>query len=194
LLSYDPAWGSEGGEPQLTRAELGSPPPGRPVAVGSYAGQFYVLDVDAEDVVQVWRYKPEGDAYPNQPERYFATPPSRGFEEILDMAIDGYIYVLYSDGTVEKFLGGEPQEFEIRDVPGALGQVTGFAVDPNGSGIVYLADPDNRRIVELDAEGHFRTQLRTDEAFATLEALAVDEAEGQLYVLDGGQLHVASLP
>jgi hypothetical protein len=194
LLSYDPMWGTESGAPQLTRAELSSPPPGRPVAVGSYSGQFYVLDVSAEDVVQIWRYKPLGDAYPNQPERYFATPPSRGFEEILDMAIDGYIYVLYGDGTVEKYLGGELQEFEIRDVPGGLGQVTGFAVDPNGSGIVYVADPDNRRIVELGPDGHFKTQLRAGQAFAALEALAVDEAERQLYVLEGGRLHVASLP
>jgi hypothetical protein len=152
------------------------------------------LDVSAEDTVQIWRYRPQVDAYPSQPERYFATPPSRSFDEVLDMAIDGYIYVLYADGTVGKFLGGEPQQFEIRDVPGGLGQVTGFAVDPNGGGTVYVADPDNRRIIELGSDGHFEAQLRAGQAFATLEALAVDESEGQLYVLEGGRLHVASLP
>jgi hypothetical protein len=194
LVSYDPAWGSESGGPQLTRAELSSPPPGRPVAAGSYRGQFYVLDVSAENTVQIWRYAPQGDAYPSQPERYFVTPPSRGFDEVLDMAIDGHIYVLYSDGTVEKFLGGEQEEFEIRAVPGGLGQVAGFAVDPNGSGTVYVADPDNRRIVELGPDGEFKTQLRAGETLTAVEALAVDEAERQLYVLEGGRLHVASLP
>jgi hypothetical protein len=194
LLSYDPAWGSESGAPQLTRAELSSPPPGRPVAVGSYGGQFYVLGITAEDTVQIWRFKPRGDAYPSEPERYFATPPSIGSREVLDMAIDGYIYVLYGDGTLEKFLGGEPQQFEIRDVPGGLGQVNGFAVDPNGSGAVYVADPENRRIVELGPDGRFKTQLRAGEAFAALEALAVNEADRQLHVFEGGRLHVASLP
>jgi hypothetical protein len=152
------------------------------------------LDATIEDTVQIWRYKPEGDTYPHQPEPYFATPPSRGLREVLDMAIDGYIYVLYGDGTVEKFLGGEPQQFEIRGVPGGLGQVTGFAVDPNGSGIVYVADPGNRRIVELGPDGQFGAQLRAGDAFGALEALAVDEADGQLYVLEGGRLHVAALP
>jgi hypothetical protein len=194
LVSYDPVWGSESGAPQLTRVELSSPPTGRPVAAGSYRGQFYVLDVSADDTIQIWRYAPQGDAYPGQPERYFGTPRSRGFEEVLDMAIDGHIYVLYADGTVEKFLGGEPRQFEIRDVPGGLGQVTGFAVDPDGTGTVYIADPDNRRIVELSPDGHFKSQLRAGETLAALEALAVDEAERKLYVLEGGRLHVASLP
>jgi hypothetical protein len=194
LVSYDPAWGSESGGPQLTRVELSSPPPGRPVAVGSYRGQFYALDVSAENTVQIWRYAPQGDAYPSQPERYFATPPSTGFDEVLDMAIDGHIYVLYADGTVEKFLGGEQEDFEIRAVPGGLGQVAGFAVDPDGSGTVYVADPDNRRIVELGPDGEFKTQFRAGEALTAVEALAVDEAERQLYLLEGGRLHVASLP
>jgi DNA-binding beta-propeller fold protein YncE len=152
------------------------------------------LDVVAEDTVQIWRYEPQGDAYPNRPERYFAAPLSTGSKLILDMAIDGYIYILYDDGTVEKFLGGEPQQFEIRDVPGGLGQVTAFAVDPDGSGTVYVADPGNRRVVELGPGGNFKAQLRSGEAFAALEALAVNEAQGQLYVLEGGRLHVASLP
>ncbi|MGD8997674.1 MAG: hypothetical protein PVH80_06155 [Anaerolineae bacterium] len=194
LVSYDPAWGSESGAPQLTRAELSSPPPGRAVAIGAYRGQFYVLDVTAEDNVQIWRYRPQGDAYPHQPERYFATPPSTGSREVLDMAIDGHIYVLYGDGTVEKFLGGEPQQFEIQGVPGGLGQVNGFAVDPNGSGSVYIADPENRRIVQLGPDGRFKTQWRAGEAFAALEAVAVNEADRQFFVLEGGRLHVASLP
>jgi hypothetical protein len=194
LVSYDPAWGSESGAPHLTRAELSSPPPGRAVAVASYSGQFYVLAATAEDTVQIWRYRPQGDAYPNQPEPYFAMPLSTGSREVLDMAIDGYIYVLYSDGTVDKFLGGEPQDFEIRDVPEGFGRVAGFAVDPNGSGIVYVADPENRRVVELGPDGHFKTQFRASEAFAALEAVAVNEADRQLHVLEGGRLHVASLP
>jgi hypothetical protein len=67
-------------------------------------------------------------------------------------------------------------------------------VDPNGSGAVYVADPENRRIVELGPDGRFKTQLRAGEAFAALEALAVNEADRQLHVFEGGRLHVASLP
>ncbi|MGD2144587.1 MAG: hypothetical protein PVF54_08950, partial [Anaerolineae bacterium] len=62
LVSYDPAWGDESGAPQLTRLELGSPRLVKPVAVGSYEGQFYVLDAAAENGGQIWRYKPQGNA------------------------------------------------------------------------------------------------------------------------------------
>jgi hypothetical protein len=193
VVSYDPAWGSESGAPQLTRLQLSAPIPGRSVAVGTYEGQFYVLDA-AESGGQIWRYRPQGNAYPRPPEPYFASPPEKELENAVDMAIDGHIYVLYDDGTVAKFLGGERQEFEIRDVPGGLAEVAGFAVDPRGSEAVYVADRGNGRVVELYPDGRFKAQFRTDAAFAALEALAVSEADGRLYVLDGGQLYVASLP
>jgi hypothetical protein len=194
LLSYDPAWRTEYGEPQLSRLNLNSPSPGQAVAAGSYRGQFYVLDATAEDSGQIWRYRPEGNAYPSQPERYFAAHPSRTLDTAVDMAIDGHIYILHRDGTVEKYLGGEPQAFEIRNVPGGLEEVTGIAVDPDGDGTVYLADRRNGRIVALDPEGRFEAQYRVEGAFDDLEALAVNQAETRLYALDGGQLYATSLP
>ncbi len=193
LVSYDPAWRSETGAPHLARLELSAPLPGRPVAVGTYQGQFYVLDA-AETGGQIWRYRPEGNAYPRSPEPYFETPPDKELAKAVDMAIDGHIYILYNDGTVDKFLGGELQQFEIRGVPGDIGEVAGLAVDPRGQGTIYVADRSHNRVVELHPDGRFKAQFLADGAFAALEALAVNEGERRLYVLDGGKLHVASLP
>jgi hypothetical protein len=193
LVSYDPAWGSESGAPQLARLELSAPLPERPLAVGTYEGQFYVLD-GAESGGQIWRYRPQGNAYPRPPEPYFATLPDGGLQNAVDMAIDGHIYVLHEDGTVRKFLGGELQPFEVQGVPGGLGEIAGFAVDPGGSGVVYVADRGNNRIVELHADGRFKAQFRADGAFEALEAVAVGEGSERLYVLDEGQLYAASLP
>lgn len=194
VISYDPAWETEDGAPQLTRVQLRPPLPTRAMAAGSYRGQFYVLDAAAANGGQVWRYRPQGNVYPEPPEPYFETVPERGLETAVDMAIDGHIYVLYDDGTVEKFLGGQPVPFEIRAVPEGLGQAGGFAVDPRGSGLVYILDQDNDRIVELNPDGSFKAQLVADEGFVALEAVAVSEAAGRIYVLDGGRLYVASLP
>jgi hypothetical protein len=193
LVSYDPAWRSESGSPQLARLQLSAAPVGVPTAVGTYEGQFYVLD-SAEGGGQIWRYRPQGNAYSRAPEPYLATLPDNGLRNAVDMAIDGHIYVLYDDGTVGKFLGGEGQLFEVRDVPGGLAGVAGFAVDPAGSGAVYVADRGNDRVVELYPDGRFKAQFRADAAFESLEALAVSEGNERLYVLDGGQLYVAPLP
>ncbi len=193
VVSHDPAWRSESGGPQLARVELSGPVSSKPVAVGTYRGQFYVLDV-GENGGQIWRYRPQGDAYSQPPEPYFASPPTVALENAADMAIDGHIYILYRDGTVGKFLGGELQHFEVRDVPDGLGEITGIAVDPSGSGTVYLADRTNGRVIELYPDGRFKAQFQTDAGFSSLEAIAVNEAERTLYVLDGGHLYVTSLP
>ncbi len=193
LISYDPAWRSESGAPQLSLLELNSPPPGRPIAVGSYQGRFYVLDA-AEGTGQIWRYRPQGNAYPNQPEPYFADSPPEGLEQAFDMAIDGHIYILYQDGSVKKFLGGELQQFEIQGIPESLGEIAGFAVDPEGDGTVYIADRGHDRIVVLGPGGRFQSQLRAEPPLTSLEALAVNQAEGYLYVLAAGQVYAAALP
>ena len=46
----------------------------------------------------------------------------------------------------------------------------------------------------LGPNGSFQAQLRADKAFDALEALAVDEAAGRLYVISGGSLYGATLP
>jgi hypothetical protein len=198
LVSHDPAWiddaaTSSGGaeSPRLSRSRLGTTP-SAPQSVGAFRGRFYVLDTQAN---QVWRYEPQGNTYPGEPDRYFATSPPKSLADALDMAIDGYIYILYQDGQLLQFLQGEQQpSFSVHDVPGDGWQAAALAVDPEGSGnTIYVADRGNKRIIVLGPDGGFQAQLRADEAFDELETLAVDEAAGRLYILSGGKLYVALL-
>lgn len=198
VISYDPAWVDEGGSPRLTRSFLGTSP-SSPAVVDFFGGRLYVLDKDAN---QIWRYNPRGDTYPDRPDRYFVTSPPRSLVDALDMAIDGHIYVLYEDGEILQFLGGEHQpDFDVRGLPGDGMQAVALAVDQDGSsGAVYVADAGNKRVVVLGPDGAFQAQLRPDEAvgaeaaFDALESLVVDEPARQLYVVSGGRLYVASLP
>jgi len=192
LMNYDPAWVNEGGTPQLVRSFLVTSPTSAR-AVGSFGGRLYILDADAN---QIWRYDARGDTYPERPDRYFVTSPPRSLAEASGMAIDGKIYVLYQGGEVLQFLQGQHQpDFAVRGLPGDIGQAVALAVDPErDSGVVYVADRGNRRVVVLGPDGAFRAQFRADEAFDALEALAVDEAARRLYVVSGGQFYVAVLP
>jgi len=190
LVTYDPLWGSESGDPQLKRTFLGTPPSETVKAVDSFEGRFYILDES-----QIWRYEPRNDAYPDQPERYFTDPTSVLLGGTVDMVIDGSIYVLHADGTVSKFLRGEPQSFEVRGVPGGFSQPVALAVDTESrSGVMYVADRGNKRVVVLEPDGAFRAQFHAEGAFDDLEALVVNEAAGRLYVFSGGRLYVALLP
>ncbi len=192
IISYDPASGGEGGGRRLVRTRLGSPPSGVPLSIGSYEGRLYMLDPGGN---QLWRYVPSGDTYPENPEAYFAESPPLPFDGAVHMAIDGYIYVLYDDGTVLKFLGGQPEPFEVRGVPGDLSQAVALAVDPSGRGRqIYVADRGNQRVVRLSPDGAFEVQYRADEGFAELESLAIDQTTGRLYLINEGHLYVAPLP
>lgn len=192
LICYDPAWEDAGGRPQLKRIFLGTPPES-PLVIDTYEGRLYILDTAAN---QIWRYEPAGDTYPERPGHYFVTSPPRSLAEARDMAIDGFVYILYHDGEIRKFLRGEQQPFEVRGVPGGLNQPVALAVDPHGStGVVYVADRGNRRIVALGPNGAFWTQFYAEgEAFDGLEALAVDESARLLYVMSNGRAYAARLP
>ncbi|HET90111.1 MAG TPA: hypothetical protein ENN99_05135 [Chloroflexi bacterium] len=187
LVTYDPSWGS------MSRSFLGVPPE-QPTVIDTYEGRLYVLDAALN---QIRRYKPYGDTYPDRPENYFVTPPA-ALAGARDMAIDGRIYVLYNDGTIAKFLGGDPEPFNVQNVPGGLGRPVALAVDPHGSsGVVYLADQGEAgmgRVVALGSDGAFWAQFRADEVFTALETLAVNEASRRLYVISAGKLYAASLP
>jgi hypothetical protein len=197
VISYDPAWVDEGGSPRLARSFLGTSP-SSPAVVDFFGGRLYVLDKDAN---QIWRYNPREDTYPDRPDRYFVTSPPRSLVDALDMAIDGHIYVLYEDGEILQFLGGEHQpDFDVHGLPGDGMQAVALAVAQDGSsGAVYVADAGNKRVVVLGPDGAFQAQLRPDaavgaEAFDALESLVVDEPARRLYVVSGGRLYVASLP
>jgi hypothetical protein len=190
LLTYDPAWESEAGVPQVTYSLLGSPPSGEPKAVGTYEGRFYILDGE-----QITRHEPRGDVYPDPPNRYFVVPPPRPLSEAVDMAIDGYIYILFEGGEILKFLSGERQDFQVRGVPVDIGMACAIAVDPRGqSGAVYVADCGNDRIVVLSADGLYKAQYYAESGLDGLEDLAVDESSGHVYVIGGGKVLLAGIP
>jgi hypothetical protein len=192
LVGYDPAWEVESGEPHLTRSLLGAPKTNAPKAIDAFEGRLYVLDPDGN---QIWRYEPEGELYPNQPGHYFVVAPARSLAGTQDMTIDANIYVLYSDGAIFKYLSGEPQSFNVTGVPEGFNQPVALTVDQNGnSGRVYVADKGNRRVVVLEPDGVFVAQFKTDVAFDSLEAVAVDETAERFYAFSGDRLYMASLP
>jgi len=193
-INFDPSWTGADGQPRLIRTRLGAPPAGQPLHIGSYEGKLYVLDPAEE---QIWRYIPSGDAYPTAPESYFGGSLPVALDQAIDMTIDGNIYLLYEDGTIRKFFGGQAQSFEVHGLPDErdLSGAVAIAADPSGRGRqLFVADQANQRVVRLSPTGAFEEQYHAAEGFSALEALAMDETAGRLYTISEGQLFVAALP
>ncbi len=167
-----------------------------PVTVMSYAGNFYILDPQAG---QIFRYRPGEGGYPDPPEDYFPQNGRELLTNAVDMAIDGYVYILYSTGDVRKFEGGKPAAFELGGLDRPFNHPAAIYTAPDEQvRYLYIADAGNRRIVQLEKDGRFIRQLKPpiegDVDFADLRSLFVDEIAGKLYLVDSRALYLAPLP
>jgi hypothetical protein len=184
-------WSDSAMEPN--RLYLGSAPDQpAPVAVDSYEGNLYLLDPPTS---QIWRYIPHGDGYPDAPEPYFPTLSPDPLGTARDMAIDGNIYVLFTDGTIKKYFNGGAVPFEVADVPEPAASFQALALNEDQlDGPLLLADGADERIVIVSADGTFQSQLRSrDDAFRSLQSLTFDEDTKRLFVLADNRLYVTPL-
>jgi hypothetical protein len=189
LLEYDPVFG-------LEVLPVGDKDEWRyPQLIGSYFGNFYLLDSQSN---QIFKYLPTADGgYSNPPTAWFQIDVD--LAGVVDMAIDGYIYLLYADGRILKFMGGELAPFEQTELDEhePLRSPTAIFTGPEEEvKFLYVADAGNRRIVQFSKEGQFIRQFKAAEAgvFDQLKSLHVDEIGSKLYILSGNTLYIANIP
>jgi len=111
------------------------------IDIKTYGKYTYFLD-PVEN--QIWKYERRRDNYSG------AIPYNQGADlsRAISFGIDGAIYVLSDDGTLQKLFRGEQVEYAFRDLP---------TVQFNGKNLkiftrtdldfLYILDPDNSRIL-----------------------------------------------
>jgi hypothetical protein len=189
LLEYNPSWGLEA-LPIASRDTWGLP-----VAINSYFGNLYVLDTQAG---QILRYVPTTEDYSNAAEPYFSQDAAVDLTGAVDMAIDGFIYVLYADGTIRKFEGGAPVDFQVTELDKPLNRASAIYAAPDDiAQYIYVADAGNARVVQLNKDGRFIRQFKPRDEdkvdLNTLRSIFVDELTGKLYLLNDHALYVANI-
>ncbi len=193
LVEYDPATGERTARP-VAAAESWQ----FPRLVGSYYGRFYLLDSTAN---KIWRYQPTVNGYALPPDDWLEVPMD--LAGVVDMAIGNSIYLLYTDGRIQKLTAGRPDTFGVSDwdtPPGSPSAL--FTRPPDETQWVYIADRGNSRIVQCGAEGQFKRQFRLTDAqieqvgdvLAGVTSLFVDEIGGRAYILSGRKLYLLTLP
>jgi hypothetical protein len=159
-----------------------------PRLVGGYGENFYVLD---PGLGQILKYVPTAGGYTEPPVAWLEPDAGLKLDDVVDMAIDGAIYLLRANGRIEMLTAGRPRPFDQPDEFDLTEPVALFAAPPPDS--VYLAD--TQRVLQLTVEGAFQRQLLPPEGtFRRLSALWVDEAGKRLYAVDAGVLVVGELP
>jgi len=166
-----------------------------PRLIGGYFGNLYVLDAEQDRIL---KYTPTGNSYDSSPTDYFQADTRVELGNAVDMAIDGYIYVLLADGSILRFSGGQEEAFSVSGLEDhGLQSPTAIFTTPETE-YIYVADTGNERVVQLDKEGAFVRQFRPPresiEAFQNLQDVFVNEGRGQLLALNSDQLLLALIP
>jgi hypothetical protein len=166
---------------------------GDPRLIDAYSGYLYVLDAQEDRIL---KYAPTGDSYDSFPVSYFQPDTVVDLEGAVDMAIDGYIYVLVGSNIL-RFSGGVEEPFSVSGLDDqSLQNPVALYTSPETQH-VYVADAGAGRIVQLTKEGAFVRQFlppRDEEGlFQSLQGLCVDEAQGLLIALTAEGLFVAPI-
>ena len=165
-----------------------------PRGLATYEGNLYVLDTGRENIL---KYTPEGDDYQHAPTDYVRGAVDINWSEVIDMAIDGFVYLLLSDGSVIKFAGGQPQPFSLEGLDSPLESGLTMFASPDCES-VFVADGEGERIVEFSKEGQFVRQYRAapdgHQPLGELGSFTVDAAHGRMVVGSSAGLFSATVP
>lgn len=112
---------------------------------------IYILDPVQN---QIWRYERRRADYSERN----AYNKNADLSRAVSMSIDGSIFILSDDGSIQKLFRGEKQEYSFRDLPSLAftGKNLRLYTTPT-SGFLYILDPDHRRILIFQKGDRFAT-------------------------------------
>jgi hypothetical protein len=161
-----------------------------------YNGNLYLLDPNSN---QLWRYRPSGANYMNPPEPYFPPETPVDLKSVIDVGIDGYVWLLYPNGSMLRFLSGAQEAFALEPVDPPLTHAVAMWMNlaEPPAGRIFIADAATNRVLVFDKEGKLLAQLTPLEpadALKDLKDIYVDEMTNTLYLLTKTALYQSPLP
>lgn len=163
-----------------------------PVAFTSWNERIYVLD-SGFDTGQIWRYDGVGGDFVTAPAQYFGTlrPNLTGAIDFGITRTGGEVYVLLADGLVQRFRGGEVQDFNFAGFP--VGQddfnsASAMYLDSSPVGQrLYILSRATRTIYETGLVGSFHAsyQVQDPALFELVADVVVTNSPPVIYTVSG---------
>lgn len=160
------------------------------VAIANYTSNLYLLDSEAGEIfkhTQIDGGYSKGISYAN-------TKNTDGIKGSVDIAIDGSVYVLKSDGTVAKFTKGVYDSvFMLKNMPVNYDKIEQPAklftnADTN---YIYLLDKKLNRIIRFDKSGEFVGQYSAFDL--VIDDFVVNDKVKKMWYLSTGNIYEIDL-
>ncbi|MBI2033025.1 MAG: hypothetical protein HYT10_00975 [Candidatus Levybacteria bacterium] len=142
--------------------------------LGVFGTNVYVLDKDAKQILKFQNASAAAKV------SYLSTPDP-DLSKAISLTIDSSIYVLLSNGTINKYTRGKKDIFTISGLSVPLSSPVAIATTVE-SDKLYVLEPTKGRIVVLGKTGAFQTQYNADQ-LRTATALDLKEAEKMILFL-----------
>ena len=167
------------------------------VTFTSYNGNLYILD---GKIGQLWRYTDTGTAY----SRAVSSLNSMKYDlkNSISVAIDGSIYLLTTNGSVQKYTAGQPDPgFAIRNLPPSyqpLTRAVQIFTDIDATNLYVLdagiSNTPSAKLIALSKEGTFVQAFGFPKDCTDVRAVSLDLANKTVWLLDGSTIKKFQLP
>ena len=157
------------------------------VAVEAFGGSVYALQ---PGVGEIWKYPGLSRGVGDQ-SRWLAAGEAPDLSGAIDMVIDGDIWVLTADGSLQKFTQGAEESFELTGIVKPLTRADKVTTSDEITSL-FILDRSSSRVVEVSKEGAYLRQLEWG-GFSGVVDIAVDELGSYLYVLSGSSVYQIAL-
>lgn len=148
----------------------------------SFSNNLYLLDGDSN---QIYKYQKVLDNFTNAKEWLVKSGDEQtDIRNAISFAIDGNIYILKSDGKVEKYNLGKKQDFSIENPSDQISDSAQIYTAPDLK-YIYITEPGKKRILVFNkAKGELVRQFISEE-FGDLKNIIIDSREEKIYALSG---------
>ncbi len=154
------------------------------IALENYLNNIYFLDSDAG---QIYKYTLEGENFSDAQD--YVDTSVVDIKQSVDFAIDGYIYVLESNGTIEKIMLGKSENISPTMIPEPHASMSQPKKIYTKEGLNSLYVLDTNRIVELDKNGNYVTQFAFSDDITDIKDFAIIPEKSELYILNNNKIY-----
>jgi len=154
------------------------------IALSSFNSNIYILSPEENEI---FKHTKISGGY-GQKTAYFSSTENPNISDAKDLMIDSNIYVLNSNGQVEKYTAGKKQTFSVNGLPESASGVEHIFGNESTNGF-YLYSKD--KILKIDENQNFSTQYISD-SVSDIKSMVAFDNSNIIFALSQGKLYAIS--
>jgi hypothetical protein len=113
------------------------------------------------------------------------------FSSVVDIAIDGDVWVLDRDGTISLYRQGAPVNFNVSGLVAEISDAVAIDTEIESENI-YVLDRSNSRVLVIGKNGDYKEQYEWA-GISGVSDMAVVESLGKILLLSGSNIYEIEL-